>query len=139
MDRAAARVRLFAKARAAGADRILAVMVPYSLYGCRLRGLDIPAWARLGLIDAVVLSTPFLATLHHDIRDTKLKVPGVPVYAGCDRNLRWGPGGVSRVVPMQAYRAMALNYLRQGADGIHLFNVMAWTMNHAKASEAVRR
>lgn len=117
----------------------LSVVVPYSLRGCRKEGLDLPTWARLGLIDLACLSTPFLATFDHDVHDTKLKLPGVPVYAGCDRNFRYGLDGTGRVVPMQAYRAMAMNYLRQGADGIYLYNVMSWTMNYEKASRAVKR
>lgn len=104
---------------------LISVVIPYSLYGARGEGLDLPAWARLGLIDIVCMSTPFLAELDRDIADTRLKLPGVQVYGGCDRNLDW-PG---RVVPMEAYRGMAAAYYRQGADGVYLYNVMDWTMD----------
>jgi len=117
----------------------LAAAVPHSLAGCRKEGLDITTWARLGLIDVLCLSSPFLATFDHDIHDTKLKLPGVQVYGGCDRNVGYGFDGSGRVVPMETYRAMALDYLRQGADGIYLYNVMSWTMNYEKASLAVKR
>jgi hypothetical protein len=117
----------------------LAAAVPYPLLGCRKQGLDIPTWARRGILDVLCLSSPFLATFDHDVQDTKLKVPGVQVYAGCDRNFRFGFDGTGRVVPMHAYRAMAMNYLRQAADGIYLYNVMSWTMNYEKAPKAVKR
>ena len=114
---------------------LLAVTIPYSLLGARKEGLDLPVWARLGLVDIVCMSSPFLADFDRDIRDTKLKLPGAQVYAGCDRNFEW-PG---RVVPMEAYRAMAMNYLRQGADGTYLYNVMDWTMNMSRLTAAVLR
>jgi|GEM_PF-1700167 len=107
---------------------VLSVTVPYSLYRCRLEGLDIPVWARLGYIDVLCMSSPFIADFDRDIADTRFKVPGVQVYGGCDRNFAFEFGG-GRVVPMQAYRAMAMNYLRQGGDGTYLYNVMSWTMN----------
>jgi hypothetical protein len=107
----------------------ICVTIPCSLYKARAEGLDVPTWARLGLIDMVALSSPFIAEFEQDVRDAKLKLPGVQVYAGCDRNLGW-PG--RRVVPMQTYRAMAMNYLRQGADGTYLYNVMDWTMNMSR-------
>lgn len=102
----------------------LAVTVPYSLYRCRLEGLDIPAWARLGYIDMLCMSSPFMVDTQRDIADTVRKAPGVPVYAGCDRNFQW-PG---RPFPREAYRAMAMSNLRQGAAGTYLYNVMHWTM-----------
>lgn len=117
----------------------LGVIVPYSLNGCRLQGLDLPTLARLELVDMVCLLTPFLATMGHDVHDAKLKLPGVQVYAGCDRNLAYGFDGSTRVVPLETYRAMAMDYWRQGADGIYLFNVMSWTMNYAKSCAAVKR
>ena len=118
----------------------LACMVPYGILGCKGEGLDLVSWARLGLIDIVSLSTPFLATFDHDAVDAKLKLgPDVQVMVGCDRNLGYGFAGHSRVVPMQTYRAMAMNAWRQGVDGIHLFNVMSWTMNYTKANESVKR
>ena len=107
---------------------VLSVVVPYSLYRCRLEGLDVPLWGRLGYLDMLCMSTPFLADFDRDIADARLKIPGVPVYAGCDRNVAFRMGG-GRVVPLQTYRAMAMNYLAQGADGTYLYNVMSWTMN----------
>ena len=126
-----------------GAERrkklCLCAAIPHSLYGARREGLDVPLWARLGLIDIVCMSTPFLAEFGRDVRDARLKLPGVQVYAGCDRNFSFSFDGASRVVPSHTYRAMAMDYLRQGADGIYLYNVMSWTMNYAKATEAVKR
>jgi len=118
---------------------LLSAMVPYGIASCRHQGLDLPAWARLKLIDGVTFSSPFLATFDHDLIDARMKLPGVSIHAGCDRNLAFDLAGGGRVVPAQTYRAMAANYLRQGADGIHLFNVMSWTMNHARATSAVKR
>ena len=114
---------------AIGAQRgkrlLLAATTPHSLYRSRLEGLDLPAMARLGLLDLLCLSTTFSVDFDRDVADTKLKMPGVPVYAGCDRNL---PNWPARQVPMETYRALAMSYLRQGADGIYLYNVMHWTM-----------
>jgi hypothetical protein len=120
-----------------GRKLLLCATIPYSLYGARREGVDIPVWAELGLIDLLCMSTPFSVDFDRDIHDTKLKVPGVQVYAGCDRNLPGWP--IVRSVPKEAYRAMAMNYLRQGADGIYLYNVMAWTMNMVRACDAVKR
>jgi hypothetical protein len=117
----------------------LVALVPYNLYTCRKEGLDLPAWARLGLVNTVALSSPFHATFDHDIVDAKVKLPGVDVLGGCDRNMSFSFSGSTRVVPMHTYRAMAANYLQQGADGIHLFNVMSWTMNFAKANAMTKR
>jgi hypothetical protein len=127
----------------AAADRLghpvaVAVIVPTDILGCRREGLDLPTWARFGLVDMVTLLTPFLAEFAHDIADARQKLPGVQIFAGCDRNVAYGPGG-GRVVPLETYRAMAMTYLAHGADGIYLFNVMSWTMNFAKATAAVRR
>lgn len=113
----------------------LAVTIPGTLYHARKQGLDIPVWARLGYIDLLCMSTPFHADFDRDIHDTLLKVPGVPVYPGCDRNFSW-PG---RGVPLETYRAFALNYLRQGAAGIYLYNVMIWTTNAARYPEMLLR
>ena len=117
-------------------------MVPYSLHGCRKEGLDLPTWARLGLIDLACFSSPFLAEFGRDLADARLKLPDVQLYGGCDRNLAYSMtqgGAGSRVVPMQTYRAMAIDYWQQGADGIHLFNVMSWTINGARQCAAARR
>lgn len=112
----------------------LAVTVPYSLYRARLEGLDVPTWARLGLVDILCLSTPFLVDTGRDIHDTKLKVPGVQVFAGCDRNFQW-PG---RPFPCEAYRAMAMDALRQGADGFYAYNVMHWTIRLEDPTEELK-
>lgn len=117
------------------AQRIeLAVTIPCSLYRARLEGLDVPAWVRLGYIDLLCLSTPFEVDTERDVADTVLKVPGVAVYAGCDRNFQY-PG---RPFPKEAYRAMACNYLRQGATGTYIYNVMHWTMRLENPTEAMQ-
>jgi len=118
-----------------GKRLLLAATTPYSLYRTRQEGVDIPAMARLGLLDILCLSTPWGVDFDRDIADTKLKVPGVQVYAGCDRNL---PGWPARQVPMQTYRAMAMSYLRQGADGTYLYNMMHWTMRLDEPPEELK-
>jgi hypothetical protein len=106
----------------------LCATIPGSLLHARREGLDIPVWARLGLLDMLCMSSPFLADFDRDIADTKLKVPGVQVYAGCDRNCDWP----ARAVPLETYRALASNYWQQGADGIYLYNVMIWTIDSTR-------
>lgn len=112
----------------------LSVVIPGSLYQARQEGLDIPVWADLGLIDRVCFSSPFIADFDRDITDARRKLPGVQIYAGCDRNCQW-PG---RPVPKETYRAMALTYLREAADGIYLYNVMDWTMDLDRLPDAVK-
>jgi hypothetical protein len=130
------RETLDAIGRKKGKRLLLAATTPYSLYRTRMEGVDIPAMARLGLLDILCLSTPWGVDFDRDIADTKLKAPGVQVYAGCDRNL---PNWPARQVPMQTYRAMAMSYLRQGADGTYLYNVMHWTMRLDNPPEELKR
>ncbi|MBI2194995.1 MAG: hypothetical protein HYU36_23690 [Planctomycetes bacterium] len=113
----------------------LCATIPGSLYHARSEGLDIPLWARLGYLDLLCLSSPFVADFDRDVQDTRLKTPGVQVYAGCDRNCQW-PG---RPVPRETYRAMTMNYLQQGADGIYLYNVMIWTLDPKRFPAMVLR
>jgi len=108
-----------------GRKILLCVTIPGSLLHARREGLDIPVWARLGYFDILCMSSPFIADFDRDIADTKLKVPNVQVYAGCDRNCAWP----ARAVPLETYRALAANYWQQGADGIYLYNVMIWTID----------
>lgn len=113
----------------------LAVTLPGSLYHARQEGLDVATWARLGYLDLLCMSSPFLADMDRDIADTIRKVgPGVAVYGGCDRNFAWP----ARPLPKEAYRALASSYLRQGAAGIYLYNVMHWTMRLNNVSEALK-
>ncbi|MCE9592434.1 MAG: hypothetical protein K8S99_18160 [Planctomycetes bacterium] len=112
----------------------LAVTTPYSLYRTRLEGLDITTWARLGYIDLVCMSTPFSVDTGRDIADTVAKLGGVPVYAGCDRNFQW-PG---RPFPKEAYRAMAITALHQGAAGFYAYNVMHWTIRLEEMPEILK-
>jgi len=111
-----------------GRKLYLCATSPFTLYHARKQGLDIPTWAKLGLIDMLVMSTTWYVYFNHDIYDTKLKLPGVQIYAGCDVTVHTLPPA-GRSVPKEAYRAMATNYLRQGAEGVYLYNVMAWTMS----------
>ncbi len=120
-----------------GKRLLLAATTPYSLYRTRLEGVDLPAMARLGLLDLLCLSTPFVVDFDRDVADTRLKVPGVPIYVGCDRNLPGWP--LTRPVPMQAYRALAMNAYRQGADGVYLYNVMHWTIRLDEMPDDLKR
>jgi hypothetical protein len=89
--------------RRRGRRLVLAATVPHGLYECRRRGLDLPVWALLNLVDVVCLSSPFLARFDHDVRDARLKLPGVQVCAGCDRNAAYGfhGAGASRKTKFQ--------------------------------------
>lgn len=112
----------------------LAVTIPYSLHGARLEGLDVTTWARLGLIDLVGMSTPFLVDTGRDIADTVMKLGGVPVYPACDRNFAWP----ARPLPKEAYRALAMAGYAQGAAGFYAYNVMHWTMRLEEPPEALK-
>ena len=125
-----------AKGKGKGATKRieLAVTIPHSLYGARLEGLDVTTWARLGLIDLVGMSTPFLVDTGRDIADTVMKLGGVPVYPACDRNFAWP----ARPLPKEAYRALAMAGYAQGAAGFYAYNVMHWTMRLEEPPESLK-
>ena len=104
----------------------LLVRVPPSLDENLELGLDVRAWIELGIVDIVAMNGFTRLVPHGDIAQAVdcSKRSGVLIYTGVG-------GGTHRTSPHQGFefnvpavlRAIALNGYRQGAAGVHLFNV----------------
>ena len=103
----------------------LIARVPTSLDRSLEVGMDTARWIEEGLVDLVVVASPYYATLKMDVaRAVELaKGSGVLVYAGFDSSTYTAsPQGGYERHPETVMRAIALNGYRQGATGIHVFN-----------------
>ena len=101
---------------------LLAVRIPSILNACRTVGLDIGEWIKEGLIDFVT-AAPFLTSeFNMDVKEFRnLAEPyNIPVYTGLEFSLRGRP------MTKETFRAAAMNYLDQGADGLYLFNFFCY-------------
>ena len=107
----------------------LAVRVNPTLEACRLDGFDIPTWVEERLVDGLILGS---GNIDCDVEAFKNLTDGTDilvypcVYA-------WPSGyniifGFADSEPM--FRALASNYLGQGADGIYTFNWNAHSYVH---------
>ena len=103
----------------------LIARVPTSIDRSLEVGMDTAKWIEEGLVDLVVVASPYYATLKMDVeRAVELaKESGVLVYAGFDSaTYTTSPQGGYERHPETVMRAVALNGYRQGATGIHVFN-----------------
>jgi arylsulfatase len=84
----------------------------------RQLGCDVPAWARNGWLDYVAVSEFLFERGDLPIGQWRQAIPGVPVYGGieCTR------GSGQKDLSAAEYRRAAARLLKQGADGIYLFN-----------------
>jgi uncharacterized lipoprotein YddW (UPF0748 family) len=124
--------------RERGRRLMLAVRVP-SNYGvtpptpetARLLGCDVPVWARNGWVDYVVVSEFLFERGDLPIPQWKQAIPTVPVYGGieCTR------GGGQKNLSAEEYRRAAAQLLKQGADGVYLFNFFTSREGGANAYE----
>ena len=106
----------------------LAARVPSSLAIASKLGFDVPAWIEEGLLDVITSGTPrgheldlslseyVKATQHQDV--TLL-------------------GQIGLYHPLEQTRATALNYWKQGVDGIYIFNWYAPLWNRDRWREAL--
>ena len=108
-----------------GKDIKLIARVPVSFDSGLELGFDTETWIREGLLDAVVLASPFYALQRIDIeRAVKAAEKSkVLVYTGFDSSTQaTSPQGGYERNPASVLRAAALNGYKQGAVGVHLFN-----------------
>lgn len=102
-----------------GRPFLLAVRVPETLIGCHFDGYDVQEWAKESLVDIFVLgnrsSDVDLAGFKRITEGTEIKLyPSWDDYHASDGY---------RNAPVEVLRGVAANWLYQGADGIHLFNI----------------
>ena len=124
--------------REGGRRLVLAVRVP-SNYGvtpptpdtARQLGCDVAAWVRNGWVDYVVVSEFLFERGDLPIGLWKQAIPTVPVYGGieCTR------GGGQKNLSADEYRRAAAELVKQGADGVYLFNFFTSREEGANAYE----
>jgi len=97
----------------------------------RQLGCDVPAWARNGWVDYVAVSEFLFERGDLPIGQWKQAIPTVPVYGGieCTR------GGGQKNLSADEYRRAAAALLKQGADGVYLFNFFTSREGGANAYE----
>jgi len=103
-----------------GRPYLLATRVPENLLGCHFDGLDVEAWARENLIDIFVVgcrsSDADLFAFRHITKGT-----GIKLYPSFDDH-HSSDGYIEPSVEL--WRGVCTNWWRQGADGIHTFNLV---------------
>jgi hypothetical protein len=107
----------------------LSVRVPSRPDVAREMGMDAVTWARMGLIDLIVI-TPFWESMEFDMpielwKDV-LRDTDVELAAGLELNIRpfgtWSDGHFFNTA--ETVRGAAASFLDRGADRIYLFNYM---------------
>lgn len=106
----------------------LSARVPSRPEAARALGMDAAEWARLGLIDKLIV-TPFWETIDTDIPleiwQQLLRGTGVKLAAGLELLIRAYPESPLRQKnTLQTARGAAMSYLSRGADYVYLFNYM---------------
>lgn len=91
----------------------LAARVPFTFNLAFKLGFDVPAWIEEGLLDVVTAGTPRGHESDLSMREY------VEFVEGRDLTLL---GQIGLYHPAEQTRATALNYWKQGVDGIYLFN-----------------
>ena len=84
----------------------------------RPQGCDVPAWARNGWLDYVAVSEFLFERGDLPIGQWRQAVAGVPVYGG----IECAKGSGQKNLSADEYCRAATQLLRQGADGVYLFN-----------------
>ena len=81
-------------------------------------GCDVPGWARTGWIDYVAVSEFLFERGDLPIGQWRQAIPAIPVYGGieCTR------GSGQKNLSADEYRKVAAQLLKQGAEGVYLFN-----------------
>lgn len=124
--------------RERGRRLVLAVRVP-SNYGrtpptpetARQLGCDVPAWAKRGWVDFVVVSEFLHERGDLPIGLWKQAITTVPVYGGIECT----KGGDQKNLTADEYRQAATSLLKAGADGVYLFNFFTSREGGEKAYE----
>lgn len=88
------------------------------------RGCDAGAWTRRGWLDFLTVSEWLFASESLHLAAWKAAVPGIPIYAGIQPEIR--PSGSDSFCEFPlggaGYRRLARERWQDGADGIYLFN-----------------
>lgn len=122
------REHLDQRGRERGRPIRLAVRVDESLEACRLDGFDVAAWIEQRLIDYVILGSGVMDIEVEEFKE--LAGPkGIPVYP-----CLYGWPSKYSPIPAELAAGLALNYWRQGADGVYLFNWFPHSENNSEAS-----
>ncbi len=123
------RTLLQARARARGRPMLLAARVPDSVAGCRTDGLDIEAWARLGLVDVLL---PGTRTINVDVGSFRTALAGAPVKLLPSFDCFHATDGYHGSQSLDLLCGVFGNYLHQGADGVGIFNNPAGSVEVAQ-------
>jgi hypothetical protein len=102
-----------------GRPFLLAARVPENIMGCHFDGIDVERWAREQLVDILV---PGCRSADVDVEAfTRIAAAtGIKVYPSWDDH--HSSDGYHQA-PIEVYRGVSANWRRQGADGIHTFNL----------------
>ena len=112
-----------AAGRAKGHPVLVAVRVPDSVEYCRAIGIDIEKWLSERLVDILITTSYFQLNPWRYTVELAHRY-GVKAYASLDESRIAPPhlplGGRNS---LQSYQAQAMAAMRQGMDGIYLFNM----------------
>ncbi|AWT59639.1 MAG: hypothetical protein DF168_00832 [Candidatus Moanabacter tarae] len=109
---------------------LLAARVPENLVGCHFDGIDIETWVKESILDIIVVGT----------RTAKADVVGfrnitdrsrIKIYPSWDDH---HSSDGYRHPSLEIWRGVCANWWRQGADGMHTFNLM---MGSPKSEQAL--
>ena len=97
---------------------LMAARVPENLEGCHMDGIDVETWAREELVDIFVMGCRSydvdIAAFRRVTEGTHIKLyPALDDHHSTD-GYQWPP--------IEVFRGVMSNWLRQGADGIQTFN-----------------
>ena len=111
-----------AVARKRGRPLLVGVRIPENLEGCHFDGLDIESWIKEKLVDILALG---IRNFDVDLAAFRRLTEGthVRIYPSIDDH--HASDGYA-TPPIEIYRGIATNWLKNGADGIQTFN-----FNHA--------
>ncbi len=109
--------------RAKGRPVLVAVRVPDSVEYCRAIGIDIERWLSERLVDILITTSYFQLNPWRYTVELAHKY-GVKAYASLDESRIAAPHlPLGNRNSLQSYQAQAMAAMRQGMDGIYLFNM----------------
>ena len=112
-----------AAGRAKGRPLMVAVRVPDSVEYCRAIGIDIERWLSEKLVDILITASYFQLNPWHYTVELAHKY-GVKAYASLDESRIPRPHlPMGNRASLPAYHAEAMSAMRQGMDGIYVFNM----------------
>ena len=103
-----------------GRPFLLAARVPENQLGCHFDGIDVETWVRESLVDFLVVGA---RTTRADVAGFQKMTDGTPVKIYPSWDDHHSSDGY-RHPPLEVWRGVCANWWRQGADGMHTFNLM---------------